>query len=134
MNNFGAMLYEWIVFHNTYSGHMFANGHYVGPTLAVIIIPLLAALIFYYIWNPLYGDWQKWLISMLGGVVMSGIVVYTLLNNYLAQFLVNSKEYPNAPGYMWEFILWSLVLALISGVIWSFIVKWKSKKNKYQPF
>ena len=133
MNNFGAMLYEWIVYDPVYSGHMFTNGHYAGPALAVILIPLLAAVVFYYIWNPLYGDWQQWLLSIAGGMVVSGIVVYSLLNNYLAKFLVNSKEYPNAGGYQWEFTLWSLLLALIAGIIWSFIVKWKSSKNKYQP-
>jgi len=134
MNDFGASLFQGIIFNDVYSNFLYSNGHYGVTTFIILMTSLTATIIFYYVWNPIYGDWRHWILSLGGGALITSIIVYTLLNNYLARFLVAPQQYPDATTYRWEFTLWTYVLALLFGMAWSFIIKWKSKKNKYQPF
>jgi hypothetical protein len=112
---------------------MFQNEYYSFIVLVLLVVPLLAAFTFYYLWNPLYGDWRHWLVATGGGAILSAGIIHMMLNQFLARFITAPKGFPQASTYLWQFTLWALVLAVISGIIWSYIIKWKSLRNKYEP-
>jgi len=133
MNDFGAALYQGVTFTDVYSPYMFDQGYYSFIAAILLVLPLIASFAFYYVWNPLYGDWKHWLLAIGGGAFLSAVFAHVLLNNFLARFLTDPNNYPDASTYLWQFTLWTFVLALISGIIWSYIIKWKSLRNRYEP-
>lgn len=122
--------------------YFFKNGFYIMLGMIFILIPLTFFTIFYYLWMYPYGRWWHWLIWLF----ISLSVVFGCTFGYANSFILNSNapdmiscynlqqcsDYVNTLPI--QYAKANFILSIISGFIWSLILKQFSKVQTHLPF
>jgi hypothetical protein len=124
--------------------HLFDNGGYIKLGFSFILIPLICWVIFYYIWKYPYGKLWHWLVLMVITMLILFVTSYSIayseilesnnqaLNDAIADASTGYEEY--AASLPVKYACANSFLALITGFIYSLIMKQFSKIQIHLPF
>lgn len=133
MNDFFATLYDWFVFHNTFSIALFDENSYFHLGLIILLVSIVVMAVFYYIWNPTYGRWYHWLFMVAISAIIAAIAAYSYLTNTLIEYTDNS-EFPDTESFILNMSLVTALYTFLFALLSSFIIRIGSSKNKANPF
>lgn len=151
MKHFFAMIYEWLLWDKNYNllfQELHQGNGYLLSGLAMLIIPLLLFIMFYWDsrlpWSNPYRkkfNWIIWLVLSAGVVVgVSYAIVYPALFNSGNPVLIQAIGNPST-GYdvfaeklTVRLSVLNGAYSLVTGFLWSLLLKQKSVLHIHIPF
>lgn len=135
MNDFFASWYELISSFDGFSDSMYYNGLYVAIGFCMVLIPIVALTLYYYVVNSRsFNRWWHWLLLV---VIICGInfgiafgVSYNGIVNAFGSPDVGFPLVPSCLGFSFINVLWTFVISFV----WSMIIKWGSTQCRRTPF
>jgi hypothetical protein len=123
-NDILANYYEmnWL-FNQTFSVELFQKGAYVTLFLATLLPAIITIAIFYFLNKYPFCKWYHWAIVWIGAMLITGILSYNILSNFLAIYMVDSATYPDINGFVLNMIIANSILSLVTGFICTLIFK-----------
>lgn len=134
MNDFFASIYENLVYNQVYSMDLFTNGSYLSVFLSMILPSVTSMAVFYFLIKYPYCRWFHWLIFLATSVLVTGIVTYNILAENLAVYILTPDQYPDVNAFISTFIVYNLVLSVISGIVFTLIFKQAPLPQRNVPF
>jgi hypothetical protein len=132
MNDFIANLIEIGVQQMPYSDELFKSDSYTLIGMTFICLPVLLLTGFYYAWNPTFGRWYHWLLTLFLSTIAVAGISYGILGSSLARYFDN-PDYKDLNRFIIKFILLTCLYAFITGVAFSFLLKLRSSNNRNNP-
>lgn len=124
--------------------YLYNNGIYVKFGVWWIIIPLICYVIFYFIWKYPYGKTIHWIVMLfISALIVFGVTygisnfeiqnpteksLEVLYNMPDSTYLSHAQELPI------KYATYSALLSLLTGFIWSLLLKQFSKIHLHLPF
>jgi len=142
MNELLANIYEpWFNYttHQDLLYSVYDQLDYQKIGISLIVVTLLGLIIFYKFWDPVKSPLKKWLLTLLIiALIMFCITYVILLNNIeILQILGNysgGSIEPNPQYFLIQMAGISFFYGLIFSTLLSFLIKYLSVANKYNPF
>ncbi|WP_017733021.1 hypothetical protein [Nafulsella turpanensis] len=134
MSEIFAPFFEWgSLFVEPYSNDLFDGTGYTYLGLIMLLSSLMVMLVFYYLWNPIFGRWYHWGLMLAVSAVVAFGASYGVLNEELIKYLYN-QDYPDVEFFIFTISGMAAFYTLVSSFILSFIVRIGSSNNKANPF
>ena len=134
MSEIFAPFFEWgPLFVDPYSEDLFVGGGYTYLGLIMLSSSLIVMLIFYYLWNPIFGRWYHWGMMLLMSAIIAFAASYGVLNEELIRYL-NDPDYSDVDFFIITISGMVAFYALVFSFILSFVIRIGSSNNKANPF
>jgi hypothetical protein len=115
---------------------IYEGGSYDLMGLMFVFIPAILVVLFYYLYRNPYATSFHWTLALLIGAVVVFLLTYNIMRLNLADYIVDPdplvQDFVNS--LIVQYCLLNAVLSLITGFIWSMLIKQKSKIQMHLPF
>ncbi|WP_321299276.1 hypothetical protein [Marinifilum fragile] len=135
MNDLFASLYETdLTFNQTYSMELFNNGAYMSAFLSMLLPAFVIMAIFYFLIKYPFCKWYHWFLGICTAIIITGVLTYNVLAETLAVFVLAPNDYPDINSFITTFIVFNVVLAFVTGFIWTLVFKQAPRPNRNVPW
>lgn len=132
MNKLYAPLFEFGDFYTDPFSNVLYEGGYTYLGLSFILIPLIIMAIFYYVWNPIFGRWYHWLLMIGLAFLLTLGAAYGIVSGELVEYY-GDPDYSTVDYYTWNIIFLTAGYSILTAIIWSFIIRFRSSNNRTNP-
>lgn len=134
MSEIFAPFFEWgPLFVDPYSEDLFSGTGYTYLGLIMLSSSLIVMLIFYYLWNPIFGRWYHWGLMLVASAILAFAVSYGILNEELIMYL-NDPDYSDVEFFIFTISGITAFYTFSFSFLFSFIIRIGSSNNKANPF
>lgn len=121
------------LFTEPYSSDLYNGSGYTLLGLTMLLTSVITMAVFYYLWNPIFGRWYHWMLTMIIAAAIAFGASYGILNEELVMYL-DDPEYPDVEFFIFKLSAMTAFYTFIFSFIFSFVIRLGSSNNKANPF
>ncbi len=128
-----APLYEFgDLYVSPYSNILYDGSGYFLLGLTFILSAIILLVLFYYGWDPVYGKWYQWFLTIIGSAILAFAIAYGITSEKLVDYLGN-PDFEDSESFVIQTAALTSLYTFILAIILSFVIRIKSSHNKANP-